>query len=83
MKKKKKKIEFKWSCLKQYKVSFILRSVVNIFVVYELDTWSRHLNADFILKDCLFGVVKLTTNPNPNSSCSSGYGIEFDFHSLS
>ena len=26
---------------------------------YELDAWSRDLNTDFTLKDCLFGIVKL------------------------
>ena len=77
-----KRIELKWSCLKQYNVTFIPRNVVNLFIIYELDTWSRHLNADFILKDCLFGVVKLTANPNPYKYSFSEYGIEFDFHSL-
>ena len=77
-----KRIELKWSCLKQYNVTFIPRNVVNLFIIYELDTWSRHLNADFILQDCLFGVVKLTANPNSYKYSFSGYGIEFDFHSL-
>ena len=26
---------------------------------YKLDKWSRDLSADFTLKDCLFGIVKL------------------------
>ena len=32
------------------------------FIVYKLDAWSRDLNSNFTLKDCLFGSVKLTTN---------------------
>ena len=30
-----------------------------------LDTWSGDLNTDLILKDILFGSVKLTKNANP------------------
>ena len=33
---------------------------VNLYITYELDTWSRDLNPDFALGNCLFGVVKLT-----------------------
>ena len=31
----------------------------NLFIVYELDRWSKNLNPDFTLKNCLFGAVKL------------------------
>ena len=33
--------------------------MVNLFIVYELDTWSSGLNNDVTLKDCLFGYIKL------------------------
>ena len=36
--------------------------MVNLFIAYELDTWSWDLDTDFSLKDCLFGAVKLTKN---------------------
>ena len=36
--------------------------MVNLFIAYELDTWSRDLNAGFTLQDCLFGSVKITKN---------------------
>ena len=36
--------------------------------------------AEFTLKDCLFGVVKLTENANPNKCSYSGYEIGFDSH---
>ena len=32
---------------------------INVFIAYELDTWSRDLKSDFTLKDCFFGGVKL------------------------
>ena len=56
--------EFKGRCLKQNKVTFTARNLVTLSIVYELDTWSRDLNTDFTLTDCLFGTVKLTKNAN-------------------
>ena len=50
-------LEFKWSCLKQGKATFTPRSVVNLIIVCELDTWSQDLKGDFTLKDCLFDAV--------------------------
>ena len=38
---------------------------MNIFIVYDLDTWLRDLNSGFTLNDCLLGSVKLTKNGNP------------------
>ena len=40
--------------------------MVNLFVVYELDTWPRDLNIKFTIGECLFGAVKLTKNTNPD-----------------
>ena len=48
--------------MKQNKVFFGQRYVVNICIVYELDTWSGDLNTDFTLKDSFFGAFKLTKN---------------------
>ena len=59
-------VEFKKrSYSKKDKVTFTLRNVVSVFIVYKLHTWSRDLNADFTLKYGLFEAVKLTTNPDP------------------
>ena len=60
------KLEFKGSCLKQDKAPFIPNNVVNLYTAYELNTWSQDLNAEFTVKDCLFGAAKLTKNANPN-----------------
>ena len=46
------RVEFKGSCSKQDKTNFTRRNVVNLFIVYEIDTWSRDLNANLTLKDC-------------------------------
>ena len=50
-------LKFEGNCLKQDKVSFVQRNMENIFIVYELNTWSRYLKADFTFKDCIFGAV--------------------------
>ena len=71
------KFEGKW--FKQDKLPFTDGNAVNIFIVYELDIWSRELRTDFTLKDCLFWGVKLTKNDDPYKYCYSGYGIGFSF----
>ena len=50
--------KFKGNCLIQDKISFTYRNLVNVVIVYELDTWSRDLNTDFTLSDWLFGAAK-------------------------
>ena len=67
------RVEFKKSCLKKDKVTFTPRNVVELFIVYELDTWSKDLNADFTLQDA--------TNADSCNYCYSGYGIKFDSRS--
>ena len=57
---------------------FLHKNVVNSYVSYELDTWSRDLNTDFTLGNCLFGAVKLTKNADPDNYKYSSYGIGFD-----
>ena len=70
--------EFKGSCLKQNRGTFTPRNVVILFIVYELNTWSRDLNAGFTLKDCLFVAVKSTKNADPYKYSYSGNDIGFD-----
>ena len=76
------RLEFKGSCLKQDKITFTPNIAVNLFVVYELDRWSKNLNVDFTLKDCSFGAVKITKNSDTDKYSYSGYGIGFDSRSL-
>ena len=72
------KLEFKGGCSKQDQASFTPKNVVNLYIVYELNTWSQNLNAEFTPKDCLFGVVKLTKNSNPNKYSYLRYVIGLD-----
>ena len=70
--------KFKGNCLLQDNVSFTQSNVVNIFIVYKLDTCSRDLKTDFTLSDCLFGAVKLTKNADPDKHGYSTYDIGLD-----
>ena len=72
------RVRFKGSWLKQDKITFVPKYVVSLFIVYELDRWLQNVNTDFTLKDCLFGVVKLTKNAGPDKCSFSEYGIGFD-----
>ena len=71
------RLEFKGSYSEQDKILFTPNNVVNLFLVYELNTCSKDLNTEFTLKDCLLGNVKTTKNPDPDKYPYSGYGIGF------
>ena len=58
------------------------RSVkVNLFIAYELDTWSRDLNRDLTVGNCLLGAMNLTKNSEPDKYWCSVSNIVFDFRS--
>ena len=46
---------------------------MNLYISYTLDWWSRDLNTDFTLGNCLFGSVKLTKNVVPDKYKYSGW----------
>ena len=52
--------------MKQGKATFIHKNRVNVFIVNELDPWSRDLKTGFTLGDEFFGVVKLMKNVCPD-----------------
>ena len=49
----------KGNFLVQDNAYFARGNVINLFIVYESDTWSWDLNTNFTLGDCLFTSVKL------------------------
>ena len=78
------RLKFEGNCLKQEdKAPYTPNNEVNLFNVYEVDTWSRDLNTDSSLQDCLLGPVKLTKNVDPDkykyNSCSVGFGSGSEF----
>ena len=55
-------------------ISFF-RKVINPYISLTPDPWSRDLNTDFTIRNCLFRSVKLTENSNPDKYKYSGYDI--------
>ena len=53
----------------------IPEKLINLYISYILSPWSRNLNTDFTLNNCLFGFVKLTKNADPDKYKCSGYLI--------
>ena len=71
------RVKFTGSCLKQSKITYTHKKVVNIYIAYELIASSSHSD-DPTLKNCLFGAVTLTKNDDIDMYVYSGYGIGFD-----
>ena len=57
----------------------MLLQIWYIFYCLWLDIWSRDLDSDFILNDCIFQWVKLTKNADSDNYIYTGYRIGFDF----
>ena len=72
----KTRIKITASCLKQPKISYNHGKVVDIYIVYELDASSSHIN-DPTLKSSLISAVTLTKSDDIDKYGYSGDGIEF------
>ena len=64
-------------CLKQDKITCTQKTIVNIYIVYELGA-SSSFETDPTLENSLFGAVRLTKNADIDKYHYSGYGIGFD-----
>ena len=71
------RVKFTGSCLKQQKITYAHKKVVNIYIVYELALSTSQID-DPTLKNCLSGAVTLTKNADVDTYRYSGYGIGFD-----
>ena len=72
------RVKFTESCLKQSnKLSYAHKTIVNIYIVYELGASSSH-NDDPTLTNCLSYTFALTKNADIDKYGYSGYGIRFD-----
>ena len=77
--KKEEWVIFSGNYVKENKAIYPVKSVVNIYIVYKLDTIKSSRNTDFTIQNALFGVVKITEDPSDFSyNKYSGYGICFD-----
>ena len=61
--------------LKQDKVTFDHKTVVNPYIVSGINLWQFKQSANFALGISLFGVVKLTKNTDFSKYKYSRYGI--------
>ena len=48
------------------KAGFTPENVINIFILYDINSWSQDLTTDFNLGGCLLGCVELTKNADPD-----------------
>ena len=71
------RVKFNGNCLKQSKISYTHGKVVNIYVAYEIFSYSSGNNYP-TLKKCLFGAVTLTKYVDIDKYRYSDYGIGFD-----
>ena len=71
------RLKFKGDHLRQNKVTCDHGKIVNIYVVHEISS-TYTSQSSFILKNSLFGAVKITKNADINKYKYSGYGISFD-----
>ena len=60
----KTRVKFEGQCLKQDKVTFTHKAVVNVYIFYEINLWNCGHDNYPTLENYLFGAVKLTKNAN-------------------
>ena len=75
----KTRVEFNGSYLKQDKVTYNHRQIVNIYIAYEISQ-NYSTNSYPTLENCLFGAVSLTKHADIDQYKYSGHGLGFDRH---
>ena len=75
----KAKVELNGSCLKQDRVTYNHGTIVNIYIVYEIDQ-NCSISSYLTLENCLFGDVTLINRIDIDKYKFSGFGIGFDRH---
>ena len=56
------RVKYDASCLKQDKITFNHETIVNIYIVYEINLWPYNQDNTTVFKDSLFDAVELTKN---------------------
>ena len=69
------RVKFTGSCLKKPKFTYTHKTIVNIYIVYELGASTSNDN-DPTLKNCLFRAVTLTKNADIDKYGYSGYVLD-------
>ena len=73
----KTRVTFSGSCLKQDKITFAQKTIINIYIVYEINR-NHTISSYPTLGNRLLGAFKLTKNIDIDKYKYSGYGIGFD-----
>ena len=55
-----------------------ITSILNLYILHELNTWSCNPTNNISLKNCLFGTVKLTRSGGKSKFDDNAKGIAFD-----
>ena len=53
-------------------------NVINIYIVYKLDTIASSRDTTFTIQNALFGAMQISKNANNSKNNYRGYGISFD-----
>ena len=73
----KTRVKFNGSCLKQDKIACAHKTIVNIYVVFEISK-NFDISSYPTFENCLFGAVSLNKHNDIDKYQKSGYGIGFD-----
>ena len=71
------RVQFNKNCLKQSKISYTYWKIVNIYIIYEILSYTSGID-DPTLVNCLVGAVTLTKNADIDKYRYSGYRTGFD-----
>ena len=71
----KHELKFKEMCLKQNRIPSLYKLLVTLYITYKVDTWSKDLNTNFTLGNCLLVVGKLIENADPDKYKYNSYNI--------
>ena len=64
--------------LKARKKTFNHKTIVKLYIIYEINLCPLNLNSKFKLLNSLFGTFKITKNTDPDKHSYPGYATEFD-----
>ena len=70
-------VKFSGNYVKENKSIYLVKSVMNIYIVFGLDPISNTTNTDFTAQNCLFGAANLTKNTDTSNYKYVDYGICF------
>ena len=55
-----------------------LTKITNVYIIYDLDAWTKNPTNNFKFKNCLIGAINALKNSDNEKYLHSGYGITFD-----